>query len=189
MISGMNRTKSWRGQPNTALAVHGLLTIHGPNLNWYWNWSLFGWFTFVEMTSRCACCPIVRTCKYLFIYFYLSSVACPRDLHNMIAYTSCRPLLRPSHKYILNTEHIFLSSSVFFLQCLVTWLTQIHTISSLISIFEVAVVRARSLIAMLKLHWLLPGENHANTKHRYHREGHYICFLLLTSSWSSLLLL
>ena len=122
------------------------------------------------------------------IPFDLSRGACPRDLHNMIAYTSCRPLLRPSHKYILNTEHIFWSSSVFFLQCLVTWLTQIHTISSLISIFEVAVVRARSLIAMLKLHWLLPGENHANTKHRYQREGHYICFLLLTSSWSSLLL-
>ena len=39
-----------------------------------------------------------------FIYFYLSRGACPRDLHNMIAYTSCRPLLRPCNKYILNTE-------------------------------------------------------------------------------------
>ena len=29
----MNRTKSRRGQPNTALTVHGLLTIQGPNLN------------------------------------------------------------------------------------------------------------------------------------------------------------
>ena len=37
MISGMNRTKSRRGQPNTALTVHGLLTIHGPNLNGYAN--------------------------------------------------------------------------------------------------------------------------------------------------------
>jgi len=27
----------------------------------------FVWFTFVEVTSRCACCPIVITCKYLFI--------------------------------------------------------------------------------------------------------------------------
>ena len=31
----MNRTTSRRGQPNTALSVHGLLTIHGPNLNLY----------------------------------------------------------------------------------------------------------------------------------------------------------
>ena len=33
MISGMNRTKSRRGQPNTVLTVHGLLTVHGPNFN------------------------------------------------------------------------------------------------------------------------------------------------------------
>ena len=37
MISGMNRAKYKRGQLNTALTVHGLLTIHGPNLNWYAN--------------------------------------------------------------------------------------------------------------------------------------------------------
>ena len=35
MVSGMNRTKSRRGQPNTALTVHGLLTIPGPNLHGY----------------------------------------------------------------------------------------------------------------------------------------------------------
>ena len=35
MIYGMNRTKSRRGQPNTALTVHGLLTIPGPNLHGY----------------------------------------------------------------------------------------------------------------------------------------------------------
>ena len=28
----MNRTKSRRGQPYTALTVHGLFTIHGPVL-------------------------------------------------------------------------------------------------------------------------------------------------------------
>ena len=33
----MNGTKSRRGQPNTALTVHGLLTIHGSNLNVYAN--------------------------------------------------------------------------------------------------------------------------------------------------------
>ena len=33
MVFGMNRTTSRRGQPNTTLTVHGLLTIHGPNLN------------------------------------------------------------------------------------------------------------------------------------------------------------
>ena len=32
MTSGMNGTKSRRGQRYTALTVHGLLTIHGPNL-------------------------------------------------------------------------------------------------------------------------------------------------------------
>ena len=37
-------------------------------------------------------------------YFYLSRGACLQDLYNMIAYTSCRPLLRPCNKYILNTE-------------------------------------------------------------------------------------
>ena len=37
MISGMNRTKSRRGQPNTALTVHGLLTIHDSNFNLYAN--------------------------------------------------------------------------------------------------------------------------------------------------------
>ena len=37
MISGMNRTKSRRGQTNTALTVHGLLTIPGPNLHGYAN--------------------------------------------------------------------------------------------------------------------------------------------------------
>ena len=31
--------------------------------------SLFYWFTVVEVTSRCACCPIVRTCKYLLFSF------------------------------------------------------------------------------------------------------------------------
>ena len=29
-MPGMNRTKSRRGQPYTALTVHGLFTIHGP---------------------------------------------------------------------------------------------------------------------------------------------------------------
>ena len=38
------------------------------------------------------------------IPFYLSRGACPLDLYNMIAYTSCRTLLRPCNKYILNTE-------------------------------------------------------------------------------------
>ena len=45
--------------------------------------NLFSWFTCVEITSRCACCPIVRTYKNLCIYLYLSRGACPRDLHNM----------------------------------------------------------------------------------------------------------
>ena len=27
----------------------------------------FGWFTFVEVTSKYVCCPIVRTSKYLCI--------------------------------------------------------------------------------------------------------------------------
>ena len=33
----MNRKKSRWGQPNTALPLHGLFTIHGPNLCWYVN--------------------------------------------------------------------------------------------------------------------------------------------------------
>ena len=33
MISGINMTEPRRGQHNTALTMHGLLTIHGPNLN------------------------------------------------------------------------------------------------------------------------------------------------------------
>ena len=37
MISSMNSTTSRRGDNITALAVHGLLTIHGPNLNGYAN--------------------------------------------------------------------------------------------------------------------------------------------------------
>jgi len=37
---------------------------------------LLAWFTCVEVTPRCACCPSVRTCKYLFIYVYLSRRAC-----------------------------------------------------------------------------------------------------------------
>jgi len=31
-MPGMNRTKSRRGQPYSALTVHGLFTIHGPML-------------------------------------------------------------------------------------------------------------------------------------------------------------
>ena len=31
--------------------------------------SLFRWFIFVEVTSRCACCPIVRTANTLLFSF------------------------------------------------------------------------------------------------------------------------
>ena len=49
---------------------------------------MFGWFTFVEVTSRFACCLIVNiTCT--------NRGSCPRDPPSMIAYTLCRPLLRP----------------------------------------------------------------------------------------------
>ena len=30
---------------------------------------LLGWFTYVEVTPRCACCQLVRTCKYLLFIF------------------------------------------------------------------------------------------------------------------------
>jgi len=36
------------------------------------------------------------------IYFHLSRRACPRDLHNMIAYSSCRPLLRLNISWMQN---------------------------------------------------------------------------------------
>jgi len=38
-----------------------------------------GLFTFVEVTSRCACCPIVRTCKYLFYVVLFIQGSMSRD--------------------------------------------------------------------------------------------------------------
>jgi len=59
--------------------------------------SLFGWFTFVEVTSRCPCCPIVRTCKYFFNLILSIQGSMSQDPPNMFAYTSCRPLLHPCY--------------------------------------------------------------------------------------------
>ena len=48
---------------------------------------MFGWFTFVEVTAR--------QVRLLQSIFFSSRGSCTRDPPSMIAYTSCRPLLRP----------------------------------------------------------------------------------------------
>ena len=73
--------------------------------------SLFGWVTFVEVTTRCACCSIVNwTCrKHVLLIFYLSRGLCLDCVHIMQTIVTPRTII----KYLTNVFRFLKSTSSF----------------------------------------------------------------------------
>ena len=78
------------------IAEHELRRYHGVSRCSYGCTMTFPFWVFGEADCRPAFKTVCRPPQRW--------GACPRNLHNKIAYTSCRPSPGPCNKYILNTE-------------------------------------------------------------------------------------